>query len=74
MATTYKIHPAVGITRVGNSPDDFFIGPELLGQDVTPQGGLKDNQCRLKRQAARFRISRTMMMEHSKKLQVQAQK
>ena len=28
MATIYKIHPAIGVARVGNSPDAFFIGPE----------------------------------------------
>ena len=56
MATTFKIHPAIGIARIGNSPDEFFIGPELLGQELNPQGGFKDNQCRVKRQAARFRI------------------
>ena len=55
MATVYKIHPAIGIARVGNSPD-FFIGPELLGEELNPQGGFKDNQCRVKKQAARFRI------------------
>jgi L-Lysine epsilon oxidase N-terminal/L-lysine epsilon oxidase C-terminal domain/von Willebrand factor type A domain len=52
----YKIHPAIGIARVGNSPDDFFIGPEKLGEELTPQGGFKDSQCRVKRQAARFHI------------------
>jgi len=24
MATTYKIHPAIGIARVGNSPDELI--------------------------------------------------
>jgi hypothetical protein len=56
MATVYKIHPAIGIARVGNSPDEFFIGPERIGQRPEPQGGFKDAQCRVKRQAARFRI------------------
>ncbi|MET0984611.1 MAG: LodA/GoxA family CTQ-dependent oxidase, partial [Steroidobacteraceae bacterium] len=56
MATVYKIHPAIGIARVGNSPDEFFIGPERLGQYPEPTGGFKDDQCRVKRQAARFRI------------------
>ena len=37
MATTYKIHPAIGIARVGNSPDEFFIGPERIGQRPEPQ-------------------------------------
>src|ERR1700744_6350617 len=55
MATIDKIHPAIGIARLGNSPD-FFIGPELLNAELDPPGGFKDNQCRVKRQAARFRI------------------
>jgi hypothetical protein len=56
MATVFKIHPAIGIARVGNSPDDFFIGPERIGEEPNPPGGFKDSQCRVKRQAARFRI------------------
>jgi hypothetical protein len=28
MATTYKIHPAIGIARLGNSPDEFYLSPE----------------------------------------------
>lgn len=56
MATVYKIHPAIGIARVGNSPDGFFIGPERVGEEPDPAGGFKDAQCRVKRQAARFRI------------------
>jgi hypothetical protein len=56
MATTYKIYPAIGIARVGNSPDEFFIGPERIGEQPNPTGGFKDPQCRVKRQAARFRI------------------
>lgn len=55
MATTYRIHPAIGIARVGNS-DEFFIGPERIGERPNPSGGFKDAQCRVKRQAARFRI------------------
>ncbi len=56
MATTYKIHPAIGVARLGNSPDEFFIGPELPGAYPDPPGGFKDSQCRVRRQAARFRI------------------
>ena len=51
-----KIHPAIGIARVGNSPNEYFIGPELPGDHSIPTGGYKDNYCRVKRQAARFRI------------------
>ncbi|MGI8456623.1 MAG: LodA/GoxA family CTQ-dependent oxidase [Propionibacteriaceae bacterium] len=56
MATTYRIHPAIGIARVGNSPDEFFVGPERPGEIPEPPGGFKDDQCRVKRQAARFRV------------------
>jgi hypothetical protein len=54
-----RIHPGIGIARVGNSPDGWFIGPEAPcnPSDVTaPQGGFKDAEGRVKRQAARFRI------------------
>jgi hypothetical protein len=56
MATTYRIHPAMGIARIGNSPDEFFVGPERVGEVPQPQDGFKDAQCRVKRQAARFRV------------------
>ncbi|MBY5163709.1 LodA/GoxA family CTQ-dependent oxidase [Salsipaludibacter albus] len=55
MASTFRIHPAIGIARVGNSPE-WFVGPELVGGRPNPQGGFKDDKCRVKRQAARFRI------------------
>ena len=54
--TEVKIHPAIGVARVGNSPDDFFIGPERLWDASAPQGGFKDSECRVKRQACRFRV------------------
>jgi hypothetical protein len=53
---TLKIHPAIGIARLGNSPTGFFIGPELPGVNKPPTGGYKDAKMRIKRQAARFRI------------------
>jgi len=56
VATVYKIHPAIGIARIGNSPDEFFIGPERVGEPPEPPGGFKDAQCRVKRQGARFRV------------------
>jgi L-lysine epsilon oxidase-like protein len=59
----YRIHPAIGIARVGNAAaDQFFLGPEQpnqppggvsgVGQTVPPfkTGGL------IRRQAARFRV------------------
>ncbi|HKQ76129.1 MAG TPA: LodA/GoxA family CTQ-dependent oxidase, partial [Blastocatellia bacterium] len=54
--TSIKVHPAIGVARLGNSPDEFFIGPERLWEKPDPPGGFKDAQCRVKRQAARFRI------------------
>jgi hypothetical protein len=50
------IHPAIGIARVGDSPEEYFIGPELPDNHPVPEGGFKDSKGRLKRQAARFRI------------------
>ena len=49
------IHPGIGIARVGDSPDAFFVGPEVLNP-VPPPDGYKDRKGFLKRQAARFRI------------------
>jgi hypothetical protein len=54
-----RIHPGIGIARVGNSPDEYFTGPEAPcdpRQVATPPGGFKDAQGRVKRQAARFRV------------------
>lgn len=72
MNTTYKIHPAIGIARVGNSPDEFYLAPESLAElpiacsaNGTPQTKdkeyqrvttFKDAQQRIKKQAARFTI------------------
>ena len=64
MATVYKIHPAIGIARVGNHPSAFFIGPETPGSrgvEIGANGNetaitrYKDGG-RIKRQAARFRV------------------
>jgi hypothetical protein len=58
MATiaTIKIHPAIGIARLGNSPTGFFVGPEKPGVHPRPRSGYKDARGRIKRQAARFRL------------------
>ena len=53
---TIKIHPAIGIARVGNSPSEFFVGPEAPDLHTRPRGGYKDEAGRVKRQAARFRL------------------
>ena len=64
MAKVYKIHPAIGVARVGNSPSKFFVGPELLGSpgmDIGTNGAEAavtkyKSGGKIKRQAARFRI------------------
>ncbi len=60
---TLRIHPGIGIARVGNSPEEYFIGPEIPGKRQVPIGGYKDAgdqenhiEPRIKRQAAYFRI------------------
>jgi L-Lysine epsilon oxidase N-terminal len=54
--THVKIHPVIGIARNSNSPTDFFVGPEIPLGHSAPPGGYKDASCRVKRQAARFRL------------------
>ena len=72
MAKTYQIHPKIGVARLGNSLDEFYIGPEQTGGlpidcdrngNVLIEGGrprhvrrFKDAAGAVKRQAARFRI------------------
>jgi hypothetical protein len=64
----YRIHPAIGIARVGDavrsdaSNDFYFVGPEIpqLAANVDPQSGaqgeFKTPDGKVKPQAARFRI------------------
>jgi hypothetical protein len=57
--SVFRIHPAIGIARMGNaSPDSFFIGPEVPGFGPTSLGApaaYKSNG-QVKPQAARFRV------------------
>ena len=64
MATVYKIHPAIGVARLGNHETAFFVGPEAAGSPGVeidadgverPLTGYKKDG-RVKRQAARFRV------------------
>jgi hypothetical protein len=64
----YRIHPAIGIARVGDavrsdvSNDFYFVGPEIpeLAANIDPQSGaqgeFKTPDGNVKPQAARFRI------------------
>ena len=67
-----EIHPSIGVARVGNSPDEFYLAPETTGglplacdaagnvvlEGGTPRGvdAFKDAAGRIKRQAARFTL------------------
>jgi hypothetical protein len=53
---SYKIHPGLGIARIGNSPTEFYVGPLSPGEVPSPEGGFKDKMGRIKRQAAEFRV------------------
>ena len=56
--TTVKIYPPIGVARIGNSAE-WFIGPELpfpAPPTVPADGNYKDAQCRIRRQAQRFRL------------------
>lgn len=50
------IHPSIGVVRLGNSENEFFIGPEVTDPLPDPPGFYRDKTGALKRQAARFRI------------------
>jgi hypothetical protein len=50
------IHPSIGVARVGDSEDDFYLAPETDRPPPMPPGAMKDATGALKRQAARFRI------------------
>jgi len=65
----YEIYPAIGIARVGNAPEAFYIGPETAGGLPLPADGssapfgagdFRDGEGRVKRQAARFRVFRSI--------------
>ncbi|MBK0417219.1 LodA/GoxA family CTQ-dependent oxidase [Chromobacterium haemolyticum] len=50
------IYPAIGIARVGNSPEAFYFGPEVPDPAPAAPGFYRDESGALKREAARFRI------------------
>jgi L-Lysine epsilon oxidase N-terminal/L-lysine epsilon oxidase C-terminal domain len=53
---TVRIYPPIGIARLGNSKNGYFIGPETPGQVVVPPDGFRDAEHLIKRQAARFHL------------------
>ena len=50
------IYPAIGIARVGNSENGYFLAPEVIDPLPEPPGFYRDPTGALKRQAVRFRI------------------
>src|SRR5205085_4929969 len=71
MATAFRIHPAIGIARLGNSPTSFYIAPEAAGLlpiecDQNGNPAVKDGKearatsfkenGQIRRQAARFQV------------------
>ncbi|OHU84311.1 MULTISPECIES: LodA/GoxA family CTQ-dependent oxidase [Pseudoalteromonas] len=50
------IYPPIGVMRVGNSVDGYFIGPEVNEPPIQSEDFYRDTTGALKRQAARFRI------------------
>lgn len=61
----YKIFPPLNFARVGNSEKEYYIGPETAGGlPILPDGGkftendFRDQNGKMKRQAARYRVYR----------------
>lgn len=56
------IHPAIGVARIGNAPEGYVVGPEvidpapLMGSTDPARNPYRDAEGRLYPQAARFRI------------------
>ena len=56
-SSVYRIHPAIGIARMGNAdPGTFFVGPEVPGYGPSGAPPYKDVNGLVRPQGARFRI------------------
>lgn len=70
--TQYRIFPAIGIARVGNSKKKFYVGPEsYCALPISPDKDepikieeLRDEDHKMSRQAARFQIQ--LLDEHGR--------
>ena len=56
MIVRAAIYPAIGIARVGNSENEYFLAPEVPDAPPEPPGFYRDPTGALKRQAVRFRV------------------
>eukprot|EP01121_Diplochlamys_sp_Union-15-3_P017238 TRINITY_DN602_c0_g2_i2.p1 TRINITY_DN602_c0_g2~~TRINITY_DN602_c0_g2_i2.p1 ORF type:complete len:1029 (+),score=246.12 TRINITY_DN602_c0_g2_i2:58-3087(+) len=55
--THCKIHPGIGVTRIGNAPSDYYLSPEYPGHPAKPPGEVfRDANKKVLRQVQRFRI------------------
>ena len=50
------IHPGIGVARIGNSRDEYYIGPETITPSEREVGFYRDKKGALKREGARFRV------------------
>jgi hypothetical protein len=55
MAVSYEIHPSIGVARVGDSADDYFLLEDSLSATTF---SYRSHDGRLKRQGARFHVFR----------------
>jgi L-Lysine epsilon oxidase N-terminal/L-lysine epsilon oxidase C-terminal domain len=53
---SFAIYPSIGVARVGNSPDGYFLGPELPWPYPRDPADYRDASGCINRQAARFRV------------------
>lgn len=64
MAIHYKVHPSIGIARLGDSPAEIMLAPqaplalptEIVDDEEREIRSFRDGQGRIKREAARFRV------------------
>jgi len=49
------IYPAIGIARIGNSPE-YFLASDIPGKAPSPDGGFKDGNNLFKKQVPLFRV------------------
>lgn len=54
--TSVRIHPGIGVARVGDSKSDYYVGPEVTEPKLVHFGSTRDDSGAIKRQAARFRV------------------
>lgn len=54
--SSVAIYPAIGIARVGNSPGEYFLGPQIPGVPAADPDDFRDSEGRIKRQGVKFHV------------------